>query len=71
MDACYRSAESKRWEPVDLALWRGGQRAAEAIRLAEYDEQHLLIKEEVMPDGKTKLILKDKQTGAIVQKILE
>jgi predicted dehydrogenase len=71
MDACYRSAESKKWEPVHLELWRGGQQAAEAVRLAEYDEQHLLIKEEVMPDGKTKLILKDKQTGAIVQKILD
>ena len=69
MDACYRSAVSKKWEPVHLELWRGGQQTAEAVRLAEYDEQHLLIKEEVMPDGKTKLILKDKQTGAIVQKI--
>jgi len=71
MDTCYRSAESKKWEPVHLELWRGGQQAAEAVRMAEFDEQHLLIKEEVMPDGKTKLILKDKQTGAIVQKILE
>lgn len=23
MDACYRSAKSKRWEPVELEVWRG------------------------------------------------
>jgi hypothetical protein len=28
-----------------------------------------LIKQEVMPDGKTKFILKDKTTGEIVQKM--
>ena len=34
--------------------------------LAEYDESHLLVKQEVMPDGKTKLILKEKAGGRIV-----
>jgi predicted dehydrogenase len=71
MDACYRSAETKKWEPVQLDLWRGGEQKSEAAGLTDYDEQHWLIKEEVMPDGKTKLILKVKQSGAIVQKILE
>lgn len=23
MDACYRSAKSKRWEPVNMEIWRG------------------------------------------------
>jgi predicted dehydrogenase len=71
MDACYHSAETKKWEPVQLELWRGGEQLAQQAGLADYDEQHWLIKEEVMPDGKTKLILKEKQSGAIVQKILE
>ncbi len=71
MDACYHSAKSKKWEPVKLDLWRGGQKPAEKAGPNSYDEQHWLIKEEVMPDGKTRLILKEKQSGSIVQKILE
>jgi hypothetical protein len=70
MDACYRSAKSKRWEPVELAIWRGGEEQAEArARMADYDETYFLIKEEVMPDGKTKLILKDKQSGKVVEQV--
>jgi len=69
MDACYRSAKSKRWEPVELDVWRGAERAAEEVAGVDYDEQFLLIKEEKMPDGKLKLILKDKKSGKIVQRI--
>jgi predicted dehydrogenase len=68
MDACYRSAKSKRWEPVELEVWRGTAEAAEEVLAREYDEQFLLIKEEKMPDGRTKLILKDKESGQIVQR---
>ncbi len=70
MDACYKSAQTKKWEPVCLEVWRGSGKSSETVCLAEYDAQHWLIKEEVMPDGKTKLILKDKQTGVISQKYL-
>jgi predicted dehydrogenase len=69
MDACYRSAESKRWEPVALQVWRGAEGTAGGARTTEYDAQFLLIKEEKMPDGRIKLILKDKESGQIVQKI--
>ena len=72
MDACYRSAVSKKWEPVQLDVWRGCAPETNASPcLQEYDEQYFLIKEEVMPDGKTRLILKDKCSGAIEQKICE
>jgi predicted dinucleotide-utilizing enzyme len=33
-----------------------------------YDDEHLLIKEETMPDGGVKLILKHKASGKIVQR---
>ncbi len=69
MDACYRSAETKKWEPVQLDVWRGKEHVEQAGRQADYDEQYWLIKEEVMPDGNIKLILKDKKTGGIVQKV--
>ena len=70
MDACYRSAASKRWEPVELELWRGAEGAQEKGGLTDYDDRHYLIKEETMPDGKTKLILKEKESGAIVERIV-
>ena len=71
MDACYRSVQSKRWEPVELEVWRGGEASSEEAAATDYDERHLLIKQEKMPDGRTKLILKEKETGKVVQKIKE
>jgi len=71
MDACYKSVKTKKWEPVMLDIWRGKAKTKTGVGHTEYDADHLLIKEEVMPDGKTKLILKNKKTGDIEQKILE
>jgi predicted dehydrogenase len=71
MDACYRSAASRKWEPVELEVWRGKKEVAQERVEAEYDEQFTLIKEEKMPDGRTKLILRDKESGKIVQKVAE
>jgi predicted dehydrogenase len=69
MDACYLSAKTKRWEPVQLDIWRGEEKAVEHQLFADYDADYYLIKEEKMPDGKTKLILKDKRTGEAVQRV--
>lgn len=71
MDAAYRSTESKRWEPVLIEDWRGSDEAKAGVRMSEYDEEHFLIKEEKMPDGKTKLILKEKASGRVVQKVID
>ncbi|MGE5357508.1 MAG: Gfo/Idh/MocA family protein [Bacteroidales bacterium] len=69
IDACYRSAKSRQWEPVELFEWRGKQEVEELSGLKPYDERHYLIKKERMPEGQTKVILKDRMTGEIVQKI--
>jgi hypothetical protein len=69
MDAAYKSVESKKWEPIEIKDWRAGAVNQENAGLKEYDKQHFLIKEEKMPDGKLKVILKDKQTGKISQVI--
>ena len=69
MDAAYRSIESRQWEPVKLAVWRGSSEVEEKETRTAYNAQYDLIKQERMPDGKTKFILKDKQTGEIVQKV--
>lgn len=69
MDACYRSSESKRWEPVKLDVWRGLEKSEKISSLKEYDKDHYLIKEERMPDGSVRVILRDKQTGKISQTV--
>uniref|UniRef100_A0A7C4L1V3 Gfo/Idh/MocA family oxidoreductase n=1 Tax=Bellilinea caldifistulae TaxID=360411 RepID=A0A7C4L1V3_9CHLR len=71
IDACYKSAQSKKWEPVELKVWRGGEGKDRGAALKDYDEEHYLIKEERMPNGNLKIILKDKKTGAISQILRE
>jgi hypothetical protein len=71
MDACYLSAKTKKWEPVSLQTWRGKEEAAQQEQPKEYDQHHYLIKEELLADGRKKLILKEKAGGLIVQRVLE
>ena len=67
MDACYRSASSRAWVPVELE-WRGG--VAPRVARAERTEDGLVvIKEEHLPDGRRKLILKDPASGAFLDRV--
>jgi predicted dehydrogenase len=71
MDAAFKSVQSKRWEPVEIEDWRGSTDAGAGIQMSDYDADHFLIKSEKMPDGKTKLILKEKAGGKVVQKLVD
>ena len=68
MDACYRSTASRQWEPVDLE-WRGGV-APRIIKETRSEEGLTVIKEEHLPDGRRKLILKDPASGEFVDRVL-
>ena len=68
MDACYRSAEERAWTPVDLE-WRHGS-TAKIAKDAEHFEGHVVIKSEMLPDGRRKLILKDEETGDYTDRIV-
>ncbi|MHB1920705.1 MAG: Gfo/Idh/MocA family protein [Chitinophagaceae bacterium] len=68
MDAAYRSARTKIWEPVQLEIWRGKSGLTQEIDLEDYNEDYYLIKEELTHDGRKKIILKDKKTGKILEK---
>jgi hypothetical protein len=68
MDACYRSARSRAWEPVDLD-WRGGTTARIAAASETFEGQ-VVIKRETLPDGRQKLILKDPASGEYVDRIV-
>jgi predicted dehydrogenase len=69
MDACYRSAKSRKWEPVRLKTWRGRDKTDKINTTRDFDTENILIKEETMPDGTVKLILKNKKTGKITQRV--
>lgn len=70
MDACYKSAGSKKWEPVVLDVWRGKTEVEKQDTYVDYDQDHYLIKTERLPDGRKKLILKKKAGGEVVQQVL-
>jgi predicted dehydrogenase len=70
MDACYRSAKTRRWERIKLERWyketkkvkrEGPKKGARG--------RYSVVKEERLPDGTIKQILQDWKTGRIVQKI--
>ena len=69
MDAAYRSAKTRAWEPVELFEWRGGS----TKRIAgspEVFEGQTVIKRELLPDGRTKLILKNPKSGDFTDRIV-
>jgi predicted dehydrogenase len=71
LDAAYRSAKTKLWEPVQLDVWRGREGVGKDSHLTEYDEGHYFVKEEVTHYGAKKLILKEKQSGKFIEKIVD
>jgi predicted dehydrogenase len=68
IDAAYRSAKSKTWEPVLLNVWHGKSGLTKPSVYTEFDEEHWFIKEEILPNGDKKIILKNKQTGQLVER---
>ncbi|MCW5910506.1 MAG: Gfo/Idh/MocA family oxidoreductase [Cyclobacteriaceae bacterium] len=70
LDAAYKSAKSKQWEPVKLDIWRGREGVSKDSHLQEYDADHYLVKEEVTHYGAKKVILKNKKTGKISERVL-
>ena len=70
LDAAYKSAATKQWEPVQLEVWRGQEGIAKTKTLTDYNDQYYLVKEEITHFGARKLILKDKVSGQIIEKTL-
>ena len=68
MDACYRSAKSRQWEPVDVE-WRGGITPRISNEPERFEGQ-VVIKREILPDGRHKLILKDEASGDFTDRVV-
>ena len=72
IDACYKSAKTKQWESVELSDWRGKAEADETqASHADADERYAHLKDELMPDGRTKRIYRDRETGEIIERVEE
>ena len=71
LDAAYRSAKTKLWEPVQLDIWRGRIGVSKDSHLVDYDAENYLVKEEMTHYGAKKVILKNKATGKISEKVIE
>jgi len=62
MDACYRSATAGSWHAIEIGDWRGAGAKRIAPRGRTYDGK-TVIKEEKIPDGRLKMILKNPSSG--------
>ena len=68
MDASYRSSKSRAWEPIDIE-WRAGV----TPRIGVEPERHdgfVVVKRELLPDGRQKLILRDEASGDFSDRIV-
>lgn len=65
IDAAYKSAKSRQWEKVIIDDWRGSDEVKIKHELTSYDKDFYLIKEEILPSGEKKVIVKNKKTGSI------
>jgi hypothetical protein len=68
IDACFKSSEIHGWAPVELD-WRHGSTPRIKSEAAEF-EGKTIIKQEVLPDGRVKLILKDPKTQEFSDRVV-
>ncbi|MGI8672619.1 MAG: Gfo/Idh/MocA family protein [Luteitalea sp.] len=62
MDAAYRSARSRQWEAVTVPGWHGEDTPHLHVEPERFEGQ-LVVKRELLPDGRTKLILRHPESG--------
>jgi len=51
MEDCFKSVKTKKWESVELKEWREKTDVDPLGAIVKYDENHWLVKEELLPDG--------------------
>src|ERR1700761_7053763 len=71
LDAAYKSAKTGIWEPVLIDDWRGDEPTNAGTEFTSFDEDHYLIKKEILPTGESKLILKNKSTGEVTVRTVD
>ncbi|MFM7850810.1 MAG: hypothetical protein ACKO96_02595, partial [Flammeovirgaceae bacterium] len=62
--------KTNQWEPIQLDIWRGRVGVSKDSHLTSYDADHYLVKEEVTHYGAKKVIIKNKITGRIEERVI-
>ena len=57
--------KTKKLEPVVIEDWRDTGEVNSNHAFTSYDDMYYFIKEEILPSGEKKIILKNKKTGLI------
>ncbi|MDQ2996742.1 MAG: Gfo/Idh/MocA family oxidoreductase [Chloroflexota bacterium] len=70
LDAAYRSATSRQWEPVHVE-WRASEPAKPIRSAAREIDGYALVKEERLQGNQLKQLLSDKQTGRIIERVID
>jgi predicted dehydrogenase len=71
LDACFKSAESRKWEPIVLDDWRAAAPTPRISMQAAIIDGMAVVKEERMHGNKLKQILCDQATGKIVERVVD
>lgn len=65
IDACFKSSESGKWEAVEIEDWPHPPKPRVA-KTADTYEGHPVIKSEILPDGRRKLMYQHSDTGEVL-----
>jgi predicted dehydrogenase len=71
LDACFKSAESRKWEPVVIDDWRAAAATPRISLKPAMIDGMAVVKEERMHGNKLKQILCDQSTGKIVERVID
>jgi predicted dehydrogenase len=69
IDAAYQSIVTKQWQPIDLPIWRERECVANSSFVLDDGLEYILLKEERMPDGRVRRIVRNKATGIVSHRI--
>jgi len=71
LDACFKSAESRKWEPIEIDDWRAAAPTPRISMQPAMVDGLAIVKEERMHGNKLKQILCDQQTGKIIERVVD
>jgi predicted dehydrogenase len=71
LDACFKSAESRKWEPIVIDDWRAAAPTPRISMQPAMVDGLAVVKEERMHGNKLKQILCDQQTGKIIERVID
>jgi hypothetical protein len=71
LDACFKSAESRKWEPIVIDDWRAAAPTPRISMTPAMIDGMAVVKEERMHGNKLKQILCDQATGKIIERVVD